>query len=188
MSPLRISTCFFILYVLFEPTYGFTGPKVPKISSSSTTKQSTVGYVPDGLTVEQYNKIRQQDASRVKGKDFAKVGPKGFKSRSMQAWQEAFERGEAGHTFAMVGYQEKLKKGLIRWEDVPYMVRGGNWDNSDVKNAKNRLKWSKTDRQYANGGYKKEQSFSILGSGPGFDWTGQGNREDSAKRIYPGLF
>ena len=189
MSRLRISTCLFILLQVFlGSTYGFTSPKVPKVISSSTTKQSTFGYVPDGLTVEQYNKIRQQDASKAKGKDFAKVGPKGFKSRSMQAWQEAFERGEAGHTFAMVGYQEKLKKGLVRREDVPYMVRGGSWDNSDVKNAKNRLKWNKTDRQYANGGYKKEQSFSILGSGPGFDWTGQGNREDSAKRIYPGLF
>jgi hypothetical protein len=74
------------------------------------------------------------------GKDLGRVGPRGFKSRSMQAWQQAYERGEATHSIAPFGYWELLKEGKISKKDVPYMVRGGSWDNSDVKGAK-RLKW-----------------------------------------------
>ena len=31
-----------------------------------------------------------------------------------------------------------------------YMQRGGSWDNSDVKDAKNKLSWTETDKKYAN--------------------------------------
>jgi hypothetical protein len=113
-------------------------------------------------------------------------GPKGFKSRSMQAWQEAYESGKADHTFAPIDYKKLVRQGKMEKEDVPYMVRGGSWDNSDVKGAK-RLPWSKKDKEYAKGGYKKEQSVSILGSGPGFDWTGTKPRDPNAKRSFPGL-
>jgi hypothetical protein len=169
------------LLVLDAFTIGSSPSRDAKASSSST------GYIPAGLTADQYAKIRQQDSEKMKG-DLARLGPRGFKSRSMQAWQEAYERGEAGHTFAAVGYKEKLRLGEMKWEDVPYMIRGGSWDNSDVLGAKNRLKWSRTDRDYANGGYKKEQSKSILGSGPGFDWSGTGSKTSSTKRLFPGLF
>jgi len=50
----------------------------------------------------------------------------------MQAWQEAHKKGLAGHVFAPIGYQQQLKQGTIKLENVPYMVRGGSWDNSDV--------------------------------------------------------
>lgn len=43
--------------------------------------------------------------------------------------------------------KEKLAKGEIRPEDIPYMQRGGNWDNSDVKGAK-KLTWNDTDKNY----------------------------------------
>ncbi|KAL7566338.1 hypothetical protein ACA910_013658 [Epithemia clementina (nom. ined.)] len=143
-------------------------------------------YVPDGLTAEQYWKIRNEDKKRL-GKDLGRLGPKGFKSRSMQAWQEAYEKGETGHAFAPFGYREQLKQGKIKLQDVPYMVRGGHWDNSDVFGAL-RLKWSKTDKEYAKGGYKKEQSVSVLGSGPGINWTGERREEDrNSKRIMPGF-
>ena len=146
-----------------------------------------VGYVPDILSPQEYAAIKSQDEKK-KGKDLGRLGPRGFKSRSMQAWQEAYERGETGHAFAPFGYREALKKGEIKKEDVPYMVRaGGSWDNSDVLGAKRR-RWSKTDRDYANGGYKKEQSASILGSGTGFNWTGQRNEKiGNANKIVPGL-
>jgi hypothetical protein len=163
-------------------------------SSSSTHRFDTIlsgaskGYVPAGLTAEEYAKIRKQESAKLKGKDLGRLGPRGFKSRSIQAWQEAYERGETTHTFASVGYKEKLKLGLMKREDVPYMIRGGSWDNSDVKGAKNRVKWTKTDKEYARGGFKREQSKSILGSGPGFDWTGTGSRDVDNKRSYPGLF
>lgn len=145
-----------------------------------------MGYVPDGLTAEQYRKIKQQDKKKI-GKDLGRLGPRGFKSRSMQAWQEAYERGETGHTFAPFGYREQLKTGQIKKKDVPYMVRGGNWDNSDIFGIRP-LKWLKTDREYAKGGYKKEQSISILGSGPGFNWTGeQRDASKEYKKRMPGF-
>lgn len=51
------------------------------------------------------------------------------------------------------------------------MQRGGSWDNSDVKGALKR-KWLSSDKAYATGGFKKEQSVSIFGFGEGLDWTG----------------
>ena len=55
------------------------------------------------------------------------------------------------------------------------MQRGGSWDNTDIKGARKK-KWLKSDKEYASGGFKKEQSVSILGSGEGLDWTGKRKR------------
>jgi hypothetical protein len=149
----------------------------PSIHRPSTTTTAFHAYVPDGLTREQYEKIKMADQRKNKGKNLGALGPRGFKSRSMQAWQQAYEQGKASHAFAPIGYREALQKGQIKKSDVPYMIRpNGSWDNSDVKGGK-RLKWTKADRDYAKGGYKKEQSASILGSGPGIDWTGTRPRE-----------
>lgn len=168
------------------PVSAFAPSCFTKTSSRSVLMALSAGsYVPDGLSAAEYNKIKQQDKKKA-GKDLGKLGPRGFKSRSMQAWQEAYESGQAGHTFAPIDYKKLLRQGKIKKEDVPYMVRGGSWDNSDVKGAK-KLSWSKKDKEYANGGYKKEQSVSILGSGPGFDWTGKQTRDPNAKRSFPGL-
>jgi hypothetical protein len=157
--------------------------------AQSSARASTFqlnAYVPSGLSPEEYRKIQENDR-KMMGKDLGRVGPRGFKSRSMQAWQQAYERGEATHAIAPFGYRELLKEGKISKKDVPYMVRGGSWDNSDVQGAK-RLKWLKTDREYANGGYKKEQSVSILGNGPGFNWTGEKRDADkNQKWLVPGL-
>ena len=162
------------------------GPaKASSLYTSSTTALAYGGYIPDGLSVDEYKRVKEQDKKK-QGKDLGRLGPRGFKSRSMQAWQEAFERGETGHHFAPLNYKQQLKQGKIRKEDVPYMVRGGSWDNSDV--GQNRVKWSKTDREYAKGGYKKEQSVSILGSGPGFNWTGEKrDAKQNSKWLIPGL-
>lgn len=143
-------------------------------------------YVPDGLTKEEYDKIKKQEKMQKHGKDLGRLGPRGFKSRSLQAWQNAYEKGDAGHTFAPIGFRESILKGLMRLEEVPYMVRGGSWDNSDVKGAK-KLKWSKLDKDYAKGGYKKEQSASLLGYGPGLDWTGTQPRSGETRKSGPGF-
>jgi hypothetical protein len=55
------------------------------------------------------------------------------------------------------------------------MQRGGSWDNKDVKGAK-KVRWSRSDKDYASGGYRKEQSVSIFGTGQGLDWTGSKGR------------
>lgn len=59
--------------------------------------------------------------------------------------------------------KEKFRKGKIRVEDIPYIATWGNWDNTDVKNAKNKKSGLKSDTNYGAGGYEKEQSVSILG-------------------------
>ena len=52
-------------------------------------------YVPDGLTPEQWKKMQAKEADKKKKLDLGYVGVKGFKSRSLQAWQEA----GSGHLF-----------------------------------------------------------------------------------------
>lgn len=100
------------------------------------------------------------------------MGPRGFKSRSMQSFQEALERGEAEHLMPMFDAKKKMAKGQISKEDIPYMQRGGPWDNTDVKGAKNRKRWLNSDKKYNDGGFRKEQLISIFGYGDGLDWTG----------------
>jgi len=172
----------------FTPTFNVPGvsPLAHSTGSVGPLHSSVAGYVPDGLSPEQYQRIKQDEQKKLKGKNLGRLGPRGFKSRSMEAWQKAYERGLAKHSIAPFGYKEALQKGEIKQVDVPYMVRGGSWDNSDVKGAR-RLRWLKQDKEYANGGYKKEQSASILGSGLGFDWTGSRPRSDNLKKIVPGL-
>lgn len=158
----------------------------PTVAPQNTHRRTALNaYVPDGLTAAEYKKIKEQDKKKL-GKDLGRLGPRGFKSRSMQAWQEAYEKGLASHSFAPFGYREKLEKGELTKKDVPYMVRGGSWDNSDVSGGK-RMKWLQSDKEYAKGGYKKEQSASIIGSGPGLDWTGTRPRAENLKKIVPGF-
>jgi hypothetical protein len=174
--------------ILLSGASAFT--TVPTVIVSKTTTTTVLGasYVPDGLSKQQYEQIKEAECSKDKGKNLGALGPKGFKSRSLMAWQKAYEKGDVNHTFAPIDYKKQLQQGKLRPSDIPYMVRGGNWDNSDVKGAK-KLPWTKEDVEYVKGGYKKEQSASILGSGPGLDWTGSQKPDASSpKRAYPGFF
>jgi len=144
----------------------------PRPSNSVTTSNTVVyAYVPSGFTPEQYKKFKEAEAKKKAKANLGGVGPRGFKSRSFQSFQEALERGETSHLMPVFNAKEKVKRGELKVEDIPYMQRGGSWDNSDVKGAK-RQKWLQSDKDYAAGGYKKEQSISILGTGEGLDWTG----------------
>ena len=65
---------------------------------------------------------------------------------------------------------------------------GGAWDNSDVKGAKKK-RWLSSDKDYADGGFKKSQSISILGEGQGLDWTGKRNKTGPGmSTVKPGKF
>jgi len=143
-------------------------------SSTSSTSSSTVlyEYIPTGFTKESWAKFKKAEAEKnKKTPNLGRVGPKGFQSRSMQSFQEALERGEADHLLPVFNAKEKLARGEIKKQDIPYMQRGGAWDNSDVKGAQKK-NWLSSDKAYAAGGYKKSQSVSILGEGAGLDWTG----------------
>jgi hypothetical protein len=159
----------------------FQSSTLPTVRSSNVV---TFGYVPDGFTAESYKKFLEKEAKKkAAAKNLGGLGPRGFKSRSMQSFQEAMERGEATHLMPVFNAKEKIKSGKLRPEDIPYMQRGGSWDNRDVKNAKNRKKWLKSDKEYATGGYKKEQSVSIFGYGEGLDWTGKNKRKGPSESV-----
>ena len=77
------------------------------------------GYVPDGFTAESYKKFKEQEAAKLKTKNLGGVGPRGFKSRSMQSFQEALERGEAQHLLPVMNAKERVNKGELKLEDIP---------------------------------------------------------------------
>jgi hypothetical protein len=105
-----------------------------------------LAYVPDGLSREQWEKIKADDKKKNAG-NLGRAGPRGFQSRSMQSFQQDLESGKVGHLMPIFNAREKLAKGEIKMEDIPYMQRGGNWDNSDVKGAK-KLNWNDSDKRY----------------------------------------
>ena len=66
-----------------------------------------------------------------------------FRSRSFYEFNKGREEGKLQYNMPMENAKEKLKKGLIRPEDIPYMQRpGGMPDNSDLK-KKFRFPWQK---------------------------------------------
>eukprot|EP00804_Cyclotella_cryptica_P007687 CCRYP_001325-RA/>CCRYP_001325-RA protein AED:0.14 eAED:0.14 QI:58/1/1/1/1/1/6/206/240 len=99
-----------------------------------------VGYVPYGMSVHEWHELQRSEKKELEVKEFGKIGPKGFMSRSLQAFQEDMEKGKVKHLFPV------SIDGLKKREDIPYMRRGGNWDNSDVKGAY-KLEWTDTDRR-----------------------------------------
>ena len=90
------------------------------------------GYVPDGMTPEQYRKLKEQDNKKVQGKNLGAFGVQTFKSRSLVAFQKDLEQGKAGHLMPVFNAKELLKQKKIKQEDIPYMQRLGSWDGSDV--------------------------------------------------------
>merc|ERR1711933_535407 len=73
-------------------------------------------------------------------------------ARSLQSWQEAYEKGLTKQSNPQVRYNDMSKNGEIKRDNVPYTVRERSWDNSDVFGEK-RLPWLRPDLQYARGGY-----------------------------------
>lgn len=180
-----------IIILLVNVCTAFTAPWPTAVSVNLKTSQRATNshlqaYVPDGLSKKQYEKIKKAEANKNKGKNLGALGARSFKSRSLEAWQKAHEKGQASHVFAPVGYRDKMKKGLMKKVEVPYMVRGGSWDNSDLPGTR-RLPWNKKDVDYAHGGDKKAQSASLLGAGPGLDWTGTRQQSDIKRKNFPGF-
>ncbi|KAL7460201.1 hypothetical protein ACHAXS_000664 [Conticribra weissflogii] len=66
---------------------------------SFDNKDVNVGYVPDGMTVHEWHEFQRAEKRKIQSKDFASVGPKSFKSRSLQAFQEDLDKGKASRTY-----------------------------------------------------------------------------------------
>ncbi len=155
------------------------------ISAPHTARVSTqlYEYIPTGFTKESWAKFKGKEQKKKEEqakKNLGRMGPKGFQSRSFQSFQEALERGEASHMMPVENAEQRIKSGELKPEDIPYMQRGGNWDNSDLKGAK-KIRWLNSDKDYATGGFKKSQSVSIFGEGAGLDWTGRRDRQGPQK-------
>jgi hypothetical protein len=75
--------------------------------------------VPSGFTPESYKKFKEEEAKKQAKKNLGGLGPRGFKSRSMQSFQEAMERGEAQHLLPVMNAKERVRKGELRPEDIP---------------------------------------------------------------------
>ena len=128
------------------------------------------GYVPSGMSAEQYKKLKAKESSAKSKKNFGAFGPQSFKSRSLQSFQTDLETGRAGHLLPVFNAKEKVRAGKLKQEDIPYMQRGGSWDNSDVKSAKKK-KWNDLDKKY-----NANQRVT------GIDWMGKSQASGPAGR------
>lgn len=68
-----------VLCALTRPSLGFIAP--PRCAAAAAVRTKKIpsplfGYVPDGLSPEEYEKIKQKEASDVKKKNFAMWGPR----------------------------------------------------------------------------------------------------------------
>uniref|UniRef100_A0A7S4WJ30 Uncharacterized protein n=1 Tax=Ditylum brightwellii TaxID=49249 RepID=A0A7S4WJ30_9STRA len=145
--------------------------KVNAFSSTCQSRTSLVvcnaGYVPDGLTPQQWANMKLEEKRNNSSKEYGRLGPKGFTSRSLQSFQEDLDKGKVDHLMPVMNAKFLIEEGVIQPEDVPYMQRGGSWDNSDVKNAEKK-EWNSIDKKFK----EKEQQFRL----DSVDWTGKKTR------------
>ena len=111
----------------------------PAATSSAVSSTRLNAYVPSGMSKEEWAKIQKKEKDAKKGKNFGEGGARGFKSRSFNSFVDALEKGEATHLFAVD--PNDVRSGKVALKDVPYMQRGGSWDNSDLSGKKG---WMKT--------------------------------------------
>ena len=174
-------------------------PPAPRAVASPTALSA---YVPSGMSKEAYAKLKKQEADDKKKKNFGAGGARGFQSRSMASFIVAKEKGEAQHLFPVD--PEKVRRGEIALKDVPYMQRGGSWDNSDITNKfsffgigkkkgwettgfggmkayndgkAQKFKANKFDVKYNNA----KPNVGIFGDAGAVDWTGRGARSGGGK-------
>mmetsp|Transcript_24741 Transcript_24741/g.42102 ORF Transcript_24741/g.42102 Transcript_24741/m.42102 type:complete len:178 (-) Transcript_24741:521-1054(-) len=153
-----------LVVVLSVILLGSSSAFCPLAAPKQLTKLQ-MGYVPDGMSPEQWRKMKDKEKQNKESKKFGAFGPQTFKSRSLQSFQKDLEKGKTGHLMPMFNAKEKLKKGQIKQEDIPYMQRGGAWDNSDVKGAKKKA-WRSADKKYN----ANAKPFGV-------DWTGGNQRK-----------
>lgn len=77
-------------------------------------------YIPDGISKEQWAKIKAKEAEANKGKNLGAIGITKFKSRSFEAWQKT--GGE--HLFPV--------DPSVPLEKKPYMQRPGGSSDGEV--------------------------------------------------------
>ena len=107
--------------VAFQPTSPLSITHRQHHPSSSTTLYE---YIPSGFNKQSWAAFKSKEVEAKKAKNLGRMGPKGFQSRSMQSFQEALERGEAEHLLPVFNAKQRIAKGELKEEDIPYMQRG----------------------------------------------------------------
>jgi hypothetical protein len=80
------------------------------------------------MSPEKYRKLVAKEKKQKATKKLGLFGPQSFKSRSLKSFQQDLETGRANHKGPVFFAKDKVKRGLIRPEDVPYMQRGKYWE------------------------------------------------------------
>jgi hypothetical protein len=105
--------------VAFALLAGVNAFQTNPLSSARASLVTVNQYIPDGFTADSYKKFKEEEKKKLAKQNLGGVGPRGFKSRSMQSFQEAMERGEASHLLPVFNAKEKLKSGELKKEDIP---------------------------------------------------------------------
>lgn len=144
------------------------------------TKSLTMEYIPDGLTKQQWEQIKE--AERIK-KNLATMGTTRFKSRSFEAWQKA----GAVHLFP-------VDPKTVSYEERPYMQRkGGDWEGKDLSQLglEGKGQGTASKRVDLDNIYEKAKaegkldSVSIFG-GAKLPWTIQNTKSEDPTKVKPG--
>ena len=169
----------------------------PTAPAAARVSTSLHAYVPSGLSKEEYARLKKKEVDEKKKKNFGVGGARGFQSRSMASFMLAQERGEAKHLFPVD--PEKVRRGEIALKDVPYMQRGGSWDNSDLQKRKGWMTTGFGMTAFNDGKAKKSKankfdryndakpSVGIFGDAGAMDWTGRGARAGDGKEAGSGV-
>merc|ERR1719387_113743 len=121
------------------------------------------------MTPAQWKKMQEKE--KAAKKNLGANGPRGYRSRSFESYQKSLEAGDrTAKNMPVFFAKEKLARGEITKADIPYMQRGGSWDNSDVKGIKGwfttqnlngrggkggTIKWTEADKAYDRAGAEK---------------------------------
>ncbi|KAG5184425.1 hypothetical protein JKP88DRAFT_277217 [Tribonema minus] len=185
MQPLRFGACIVMLLACVPCSNAFASPLTRAPASAAlrnsgpSLRMST--YIPDGLSLEQWQAIKQKEQAKA-SKNLGRVGTVKFKSRSFQAFHQSLEAGHGGHLFPVD--LRKVKSGEIGLSQVPYMMRRrGAWDDSDMVDKEPGAKkknWLPADVAYANGGERAAQSVNLYGTSVNMPWRGKPAFEPSA--------
>lgn len=114
------------------------------VSRNAKSSSLRMEYIPDGLSKEQWRKMKEKEKAKKVGKFDGTSGMK-FRSRSFEDFQKGREAGTLKYNMPMEFAKQKLARGEIKPEDIPYMQRpGGMPDGSDLKKKKGfKLPWQK---------------------------------------------
>lgn len=111
MKSISLPTALAASLFLATTSEAFQTPSLSVTRSNSPIIQ--YGYVPDGFTAASYKKFKEEEAKKKAAANLGGLGPRGFKSRSMQSFQEAMERGEAAHLLPVFNAKERVARGEL---------------------------------------------------------------------------